>query len=131
MQFPVALIVSSNPVLAALLAALVEPAEVEIAFPQPGEDARTAVLRARPALVLADCDHPDTGSDFFVGPVLMTGASLAMFCPPSHFARERRQAVADRHGLAFFLLPDDVEGLQAWVARTADARRRDAMRYGA
>jgi DNA-binding NtrC family response regulator len=130
-QRPLVLVVSSNPVLAALIGGLVELADVNVAFPQGGEAAGSALRRIRPAIVVADCDHPDTASEAFIGPALMTGARIALFCSARHAARERTQATADRHGLAFFVLPDESDALQSWVASAAAQRRGEGIRRGA
>lgn len=131
MQAQLALVIASDPVLAALVATLAELAGIQVAFPQSGENPRSALLRTRPAFVIADCDQADTGSEAFVGPALMTGARLALMCSRTHFARERLQAIADRHGLAFFLMPDDADALQAWIVAAAASRREDALRHRA
>lgn len=48
-------------------------------FARPGEPPRGALLRIRPALVLADCDHPESCSEEFIGPAIMTGARVLLF----------------------------------------------------
>lgn len=131
MQYPKALVISHDPVVAALLGASVELAQMEVRFPQRGETIRNALRRVRPALILADCDREDASADSFVGPALMTGARVAVFCSARHVTRERTRAIADRHGLAFFTLPDDAEALQGWVAAVAATPRAQDVRWGA
>lgn len=77
------LILSTDPLAAALLGAAVELAGHAPKFVLPAEAARTALLRLRPRAVLIDCDHDDACSDAFVGPAIMTGAHV-------HFVRSAR-----------------------------------------
>ncbi len=72
------LIFASDPLVVALIAAAVELAGHAPQFARPGEPARAALLRIRPSLVLADCDHAETCSDEFIGPALMTGARVLL-----------------------------------------------------
>src|SRR3954471_24023298 len=53
------LIISSDPLAAALLGAAVELAGHQPHFVRTEERARAALLRARPRLVLVDCDHDE------------------------------------------------------------------------
>ena len=73
------LVLSSDPLAAALLGAAIELAGYEPRFPDSSESARTALLRARPRLVVVDCDHEEGCSDAFIGPALMTGSRVLLF----------------------------------------------------
>jgi hypothetical protein len=73
------LILSSDPLAAALLGAAVELAGHAPSFPGEGEPPRAALRRLRPRLVLVDCDHEDGCSDTFIGPAIMTGAKVLLF----------------------------------------------------
>ncbi|MEO8623425.1 MAG: hypothetical protein ABI625_20280 [bacterium] len=73
------LILSSDPLAAALLGAAVELASHLPHFQRQGESARTALLRVRPRLALIDCDHEESCSDEFIGPAIMTGAKVLLF----------------------------------------------------
>jgi hypothetical protein len=73
------LILSSDPLAAALLGAAVELAGHAPRFSTEGELPRAALLRLRPRLVLVDCDHDDACSDAFLGPAIMTGAKVLIF----------------------------------------------------
>ena len=73
------LVLSPDPLAAALLGAAIELAGHVPRFPQPDEVARTALLRVRPRLVVIDCDHQDGCSDAFIGPALMTGSRVLLF----------------------------------------------------
>jgi hypothetical protein len=84
------LILSSDPLAAALLGAAVELAGYAPSFSREGEPPRAALLRLRPRLVLVDCDHEDACTDAFVGPAIMTGAKVLLFR-----SRRSRRDVAD------------------------------------
>lgn len=123
-----ALVLSLDPVAAALVGGAAELAGLAPAFPAEGEHARDAVRRLRPAAVLADCDHDLAGA--YVGPAMMCGARVAVFCASSNPAAiARARQLAERYDVAFFLLPDDTDALHAYlheVARTGAGRRRVA-----
>src|SRR6478609_8179413 len=53
------LVLSSDPLAAALLGAAIELAGLAPRFPQSAESPRNALLRVRPRLVFIDCDHED------------------------------------------------------------------------
>jgi DNA-binding NtrC family response regulator len=70
------LILSPDSLSAALLGAAVELAGYAPHFPSDGQSARAALLHVRPRVVLVDCDHPEACSEAFIGPAMMTGASI-------------------------------------------------------
>ena len=107
------LILSSDPLAAALLGAAVELAGHAPAFSQEGESARAALLRVRPRVALLDCDHEESCSEAFVGPALMTGARVVLF--RSHRTRSD-MVFAERMGLTVLTMPNGVEE----VARLLD-----------
>jgi hypothetical protein len=73
------LILSSDPLAAALLGAAVELAGHIPHFKRNDESSRAVLLRVRPRLALIDCDHEESCSDEFVGPAIMTGARILLF----------------------------------------------------
>jgi len=73
------LVLSSDPLAAALLGAAIELAGHSPHFPQPDESARNALLRVRPRLVVVDCDHEEACAEGFIGPALMTGSQVLLF----------------------------------------------------
>ena len=73
------LVLSSDPLAAALLGAAIELAGYAPRFTQSQEGPRDALLRVRPRLVVIDCDHEDACSDAFIGPALMTGSRVILF----------------------------------------------------
>ena len=103
------LVISSDPLAAALLGAAIELAGHIPAFPRPSESARDALLHARPRLVVIDCDHEDACSDAFIGPALMTGSRVLLF--KSRRTRRDVTELAERLGLAVVDMPSRHETL--------------------
>lgn len=97
------LVLSSDPLAAALLGAAIELAGYAPRFPESSESPRTALLRARPRLVVVDCDHEEACSDAFIGPALMTGSRVLLFRSP----RTRRDVseLSTRIGLRVAEMP--------------------------
>ena len=103
------LVLSSDPLAAALLGAAIELAGLAPRFPQSEEAARAALLRVRPRLVVIDCDHVEGCSDAFIGPALMTGSRVLLFR-----SRRTRRDVTDltgRLGLPVMDIPMEHESL--------------------
>jgi hypothetical protein len=112
------LVLSSDPLAAALLGAAIELAGYAPRFPQTKEAARTALLRARPRLVVIDCDHEEACSDAFIGPALMTGSRVLLF-------RSRRTTrdvseLSGRLGLRIAEMPMDHEPLSQLLRQMFD-----------
>lgn len=101
---------------AALVGAAIEAANVAVVFARHDETPREALLRARPAVVAIDCEHDEACSEAFIGPVVMTGAAVAVFGPP-RLSRDLLGA-SRRFSIAAFCLPDDEERLLELVRRT-------------
>jgi hypothetical protein len=101
------LILSPDPLAAALLGAAAEVAGDQPHFPEPREAARDALLRVRPDVILIDCADEEACTDVFVGPALMTGARVLLVDTKHH--GERGASVARRLGLEILHLPDDNE----------------------
>lgn len=99
------LIISSDPLAAALLGAAVELTGHAPSFMQAEEPARNALRRVRPRLVLIDCDHEESCSDEFVGPALMMQARVLLFRSP-RTTRDVRD-FAQRLSLTVLELPFD------------------------
>ncbi len=113
-----ALILSSDPMTAALVGAVIEAAGAPPLFPRADEAPRDALRRTRPAIVAVDCEHEDACSEAFLGPAVMVGAAVALFGP----ARRARELVSAgrRFGIPALCFPDDVELLVALVRRALD-----------
>jgi hypothetical protein len=109
------LVLSSDPLAAALLGAAIELAGHAPRFPLAEEAARTALLRVRPKLVLIDCDHEDGCSDAFIGPALMTGSRVMLF----RSRRTHRDAseFAGRLGVEVMDMPMEHESLTNTLTR--------------
>jgi hypothetical protein len=103
------LILSVDPLAAALLGAAVELAGHAPHFPTPDEGARAALRRLRPRAVLIDCGHAEACSDAFIGPALMTGARVQLFAS-QHTPGDARD-VARRLGLTIAELPMEHDAL--------------------
>ena len=103
------LVLSSDPLAAALVGAAIELAGHAPRFPKSDEAARTALLRVRPRLVIIDCDHEDACSDSFIGPALMTGSRVLLI----RSRRTRRDAseLSGRLGLRVLEMPMEHEPL--------------------
>jgi len=97
------LILSSDPLAAALLGAAVELAGHLPYFQQKGESSRSALLRVRPRLALIDCDHEESCSDEFIGPAIMTGARVLLFRSPR--TKRDMSELADRLSLRTVDMP--------------------------
>ena len=99
------LVLSSDPLASALLGAAIELAGYAPDFPHTSEPARVALLRARPRLVVVDCDNEEGCSDAFVGPALMTGSRVLLF----RSRRTKRDAteLSTRLGLRVAEMPMD------------------------
>lgn len=106
------LILSTDPLAAALLGAAVELVGHQPRFSEPHEAPRDTLRRVRPRAVLVDCDHADACTETFIGPALMTGTRLLVFDARSGQGREGRGArLARRVGIDVVRLPDDHEHL--------------------
>lgn len=103
------LVLSFDPLSAALLGAAIELAGHAPHFPLPEEQARTALLRVRPRLVVVDCDHEDACSEGFVGPALMTGSRVLLF--RSRRTRRDMSELSERLGLRVVEMPMEHEPL--------------------
>ena len=105
------LVLSSDPLAAALLGAAIELAGHAPRFPQSEEMARGALLRVRPALVIIDCDHEEACSEAFIGPALMTGSRVMLF--RSRRTRRDMSELAGRLGLSVLEMPIEHDSLSS------------------
>jgi hypothetical protein len=110
------LVLSSDPLAAALLGAAVELAGYAPRFPLSDEPARTALLRARPRLVVVDCDHEEGCSDAFIGPALMTGSRVLLV--RSRRTRRDTSELATRLGLRVADMPMDHDPFSQLLRQT-------------
>jgi len=110
------LVLSSDPLAAALLGAAIELAGHVPRFPQSDEAARMALLRIRPRLVVIDCDHEDGCSDAFIGPALMTGSRVLLF--RSRRTQRDVTELTGRLGLRVMDMPMEHESLTRELHRS-------------
>jgi len=103
------LVLSSDDLAGALLAALAESAGLSPVFARPAETPRDALRRLRPDVVLVDCEHETACTEQFLGPVRMTGATALVFGRGAD--AERLRSLADQHRVRVFTLPLDAEEL--------------------
>jgi hypothetical protein len=116
----VVLILSTDALAGALLGAGVELAGYAPAFPRDNETARDALRRAKPGIVFVDCDHEEATSEAFIGPAMMTGASIAVYGSPRSTRDFRR--IANAYRTECFALPIDHEDLIKLLAACSNAR---------
>lgn len=98
-----ALVLSTDPVAAALVGALVETLGFEPRFAVPGKSPRDALLRHRPRIVLLDCEHGNACSPAFLGPAAMLDIPVVLF--GSAKCAELLADSAARFGLPALTLP--------------------------
>jgi hypothetical protein len=108
------LILSNDPVAAALIAGLVERARLEAAFMKAGELATEALGRVKPVLaILVDAVSEAAGSDLFLARARRRRVPVAVFCGAAH--KERHAQWAVEHGIPVFCLPADTDQLAVWL----------------
>ena len=103
------LILASEPVIAALLALLMELDGYTVDFPRSGERPEDAIARLHPPLVVcADGGLPEAGSDLFLARASKRGhVVLFSVLELAPLVRER----AEKRGFPFFELPVDRDTL--------------------
>ena len=101
------LVLATDDLAGALLAALAETAGLSPAFANASETPRDALRRLRPDIVLVDCEHDVACSEQFLGPVRMTGAAALVFGRGGD--AERLRALADTHHVRVLTLPMDAD----------------------
>lgn len=113
------LILSHDPIAAALLGALVETLGYEVQFGRPPESPDDALRRVKPRVCLVDCSEPESCRAEFFGRATMRGVCIVIFGPPA--ALERLRELARTHDLEMLLMPPEVEVLEALLQRAGDA----------
>jgi hypothetical protein len=106
-----ALIISSDPLGAALIGAAVELAGFRVSYSHDGESSPDAIRRVKPAVVLADASHALTASPASLGPALMTGAALVFYGPATRL--RDLGVLAGSTQASLIVLPDDIDRLPA------------------
>ena len=113
------LILSPDPVAAALLGGLVETLGYDVRFARPPESATASLRRVRPRSCLVDCVDPEACSREFLGPATMRSVSIVIF--GTRAALDRVRALAREHEIETLLLPPALDELEA-VLQRASAR---------
>lgn len=111
-----ALVLSTDVLAAALLAALVELEGYAPRFAHADEPAREALRRVRPAVVLIDCESAEACSAAVIGPATMIGVRVVLFGRPAvaHVLR----ACAEEFGVPALALPPAPGALQQALGPT-------------
>ena len=112
------LILSHDPVAAALLGGLVETLGFLVQFGRPPESADDSIRRLRPRICLVDCTEPESCRPEFFGRATMRGVCVIIFGTTA--ALERVREVARANNLEMLLMPPDVEALEAALQRAGD-----------
>ena len=99
-----ALVISTDPLTAALLGLLLHLEQVPVVYHEAGGEALDAVFdRVRPTLVLVDIDHPDGFSEAFTVRAQAAGARVVAYSPGRLTDDVHERAAA--RGVAWFALP--------------------------
>lgn len=109
------LILSHDPVAAALLGALVETLGYQVQFARPPETADDSIRRVKPRICLVDCTDPDSCRAEFFGRATMRGICVIIFGTPAALEAVRELARADNIEMLF--MPPDMEALEAVLQR--------------
>ncbi|HEX3866869.1 MAG TPA: hypothetical protein VHV78_08960 [Gemmatimonadaceae bacterium] len=121
MRFEMILILSSDPVAAALLGAWIETLGYRVEFARPPEGAEQSIRRARPKVCLLDCEDPSLCNAEILGRAAMRRISVVIF--GTSRALERVRALAAEHAIDTLMLPPD-------VARLEDTLKRAMLKAG-
>ncbi|HUF28336.1 MAG TPA: hypothetical protein VMM18_15265 [Gemmatimonadaceae bacterium] len=123
------LILSEQPLLAALVGMIIESGSLEAVFAEPGERAEDAITRIRPLLViLLDADMNASGSDLFFVKAARRGVPVLLFRAPG--SAVDIEAIAEARQLRWISLPVDGARLVGVIAalsrdeRSGTERRR-------
>lgn len=111
---PMILILSDDPVAAALLGALIETLGYTIRFARPPEGADQSMRRIRPKVCMLDCE-PATCTDEVLGRATMRGISVVIFGTTA--ALERVRALAAQHAIDTLIMPPEADVLDATIKR--------------
>lgn len=119
-----ALIISPDPLGAALLGAATELAGCRVAYVQEEESVPDAIRRVKPVAVLLDATHPIVSEPASLGPALMTGASIILYGSAARL-RDLTMLVTTSRA-STIALPDGIGELPALLMATAAPQPRRA-----
>lgn len=109
------LILSADPIAAALLGALIETLGYLVRFYRPSQTADEAMRREHPSIAMLDCEDPTLMTDELLGRARMRGISVIIFGSSDALARVRELAV--QHELDELLMPADLEDVDEAIRR--------------
>lgn len=112
-----ALILSPDPLGAALLGAAVELRGCRAEYTTDGESVPDAIRRLKPVAVLVEATHPIVSEPASLGPALMTGASVVFFGSAARLRDVRALAAASK--AAMVALPEELDRLAELLASAA------------
>ena len=119
-----ALILSPDPLAAALMAASLELSGFRVDFAQMDEAVGDALRRVKPRVVLLDCRDERARDDRLVGPAIMMGAWLFLF--GTREGLRDLHVFASRHSAEMVVLPDDAARLPEMLARAKHSKREQS-----
>lgn len=109
-----ALVVSTDPLVGALIGAAVELAGLEVSYPAEGQDARDGLRTVRPTHLLLESDDPSVRDEMLLGNALMFGTRILVFGSDRQIAAV--ESLAERYRASFIVLPRDVDRLPEILA---------------
>jgi hypothetical protein len=111
------LVIALDPLLAALLGALVERVGMRAAFPEPGEIADSALDRVRPiAAILLDSKTGEAQSELFLARASKKKTPVIMFGPKVSAKRAEELA---KNSIRSFALPEQIDAIQKQLEEIA------------
>jgi DNA-binding NtrC family response regulator len=111
------LILSHDPVAAALLGGLVETLGYTVHFARPPESPDDSMRRLKPRICLVDSSDPDSCRAELFGRATMRGVCVVIYGTSD--ALERVREAARVHNLEMLLMPPSLEALEAVLQRAA------------
>lgn len=117
------LIVSTEPLIAALLAAWVELDGAVPLFLRPGEHVLGGIERGHPHLLLVDIGHADGAAPASLARARLAGIGVVLFSPDRRAIEV--ETVARKRGVPWFTLPMAREQFSSVLRTAVEASRRD------
>jgi DNA-binding NtrC family response regulator len=114
----VVLILSSDPVAAALIGALVETLGYLVRFYAPPETPDAAIRRARPSVAMIDCGDPTLLNAELLGRATMRGISVLVFGSTAAIDGVRR--LVTEHDLDALIMPATLDALDESLRRAVE-----------
>lgn len=109
------LILSHDPLAAALLGGLVETLGYEVHFRRPPETPENCLRRLRPKICLVDCGDPISCREEFLARTAMRGVCVVIF--GTREALDRVREMAATHRIETLLMPPTLDEVEAVLQR--------------